>query len=564
MDFWRSATLGSARAAWDVSPALIVVTVGPEQRVAYQNPASQLLFGPRPIGARIGEAFPEMSESGKATLDQVLAGAGPVTEPIPRPGVLGAAGEEVNLTYVFAPLVEPGQPPWGVLLTALDVTAEVRAERAALQSALLSDVSDRMNDATDPHDALRVLTRTLVPAVADVAAVFVSDLDHSPLGAHGSAAGPGGGSRPSAISVSSALLDTVGAPPQGTEGARPSPWEPSLAAGRSVLIDIAGGDLVGQSDDAVRAWLSRAGGQNMAVLPLSLAGQLAGAVVLLTTRPRPPYSAEDLPFLELLAARAGSAVSHVRAFRQQWQIAFDLQTALLPGLPPAEPGCEVAARYVAGSRDVDIGGDWWDVHRLDQDQVGVGLGDVSGRGVPAAIVMGHARAAMRAASMAHLAPSAILTLLDGQLADLIESMDQPGRAELPSRFATAVYAAINLQTGTMRLANAGHPPLIMLDPDRRTRRVHAPPGPPLGLRAAGYHEIETPFPPGTILVGFTDGLVEARGSSLESGLAHVEAHLRQLDTTDVDRIADSLLEVTSRARPLEDDIALVVLRHAPV
>lgn len=559
-DGWRAASLASAQVAWDVSPALIVVTVGPDHVVAYQNPASERLFGSRGLGRRIDEAFPEMSRDGRANLDRVMADGAPMIEPKPRPGVLGATGEEVLLTYVFAPLAEPGEAPWGVLLTAIDVTAEVKAARAALQSELLSELSERMNDATDPNGALRELTHTLVPAVTDVAAVFVTDLD--PDSTRAQATGRAR-SRPTAMTISAALIEAVGLPPEAAQGdPRPSPWEASLAAGRPVLIDISGGDLVGRSDDAVTAWLQDAGAQNMAVLPLALAGELAGAVVLLATAPRAPYGDADLPFLELVAARAGSAVSHLRAFRQQWQIALELQTALLPDVPTALPQLEVSARYVAGGSEVPIGGDWWDVHDLGAGRVGVGLGDVSGRGVPAAIVMGHARAGMRAAAMAALSPAAILTLLDEQLADLVSSAGRTGGAEGGSRFATAVYAIIDTGSGLLRLANAGHPPLVMRGPDGQVSRVQAPPGPPLGLRAAGYVEIALPFPPGTILVGFTDGLVESRRASLVAGLERVESYLRELTTTDVDRIADGLLDLMSESRDLADDIALVVLRHS--
>ena len=297
------------------------------------------------------------------------------------------------------------------------------------------------------------------------------------------------------------------------------------------------------------------------MLPLSLAGQLAGAVVLLTTEPRPPYGRDDLPFLEAVAARAGSAVSHLRAFRQQSQIALDLQHSLLPDLPSARPGLEVAARYVAGAAGVEVGGDWWDVHHLGDDHVGVGLGDVFGRGVSAAIVMGHARAAMRAAAMAALSPGAILTLLDAQLADLMDTSARPGPGLASPRFATAVYADIDLRSGTARLANAGHPPLLLRAQDGQTRARPCSARPPLGLRGAHYEEIVVDFPPGAVLVGFTDGLVETRRSTVKSGLTRLEGYLRALETVDVDAIADGLLDLMSRSRELEDDIALVVLRR---
>jgi serine phosphatase RsbU (regulator of sigma subunit) len=298
----------------------------------------------------------------------------------------------------------------------------------------------------------------------------------------------------------------------------------------------------------------------MAVLPLSMAGQLAGAVVLLSAGPRAPYGPEDLPFLEQVAARAGTAVSHVRAFRHNREIALDLQHALLPVAPADLPRAKAAVRYVAGGPDVEIGGDWWDVHALGPTRTGIGLGDVAGRGVPAAIVMGQARSAMRTAALADLPPAAVLTLLDLQLADLF---DATVRTELPSapRFATAVYAVLDSADQTLRVANAGHPPLLVREPGAAAHWLQARPGPPLGLRLPAYEELVVPFPTGSLLLGFTDGLVESRVGGLDGGLRRLAAYVDQLpETEDVELIADGALECMSGYVPLDDDIALVVLR----
>jgi serine phosphatase RsbU (regulator of sigma subunit) len=270
-----------------------------------------------------------------------------------------------------------------------------------------------------------------------------------------------------------------------------------------------------------------------------------------------------VPFLELLAARAGAAVSHLRAYRQQRQIALDLQHALLPPAPAGLSGLRVAACYVAGGADVEIGGDWWDVCEVAPGVTGVGLGDVSGRGVPAAVVMGQARAAMRAAALAGLSPSGVLTLLDRQLADVF---DQPmtGGGPVQPRFATAVYAVADTRAQTLTVANAGHPPLILRRPDGQVERVQAPAGPPVGLGLPQYDEIVLPFPVGTMLFGCTDGLLETRTSTLTAGLDRLEQYVAQMDVEGpVDAIADDLLVWMASAEPVEDDIALVVLRHQP-
>src|SRR5262249_44861386 len=160
-------------------------------------------------------------------------------------------------------------------------------------------------------------------------------------------------------------------------------------AGRTVLIDLTDAAVRPLIDPDSLAWLDATSCTTLVVLPLTAAGSLTGAVVLAGAPPRHPFRPADLPFLEDTAARAGAAVAALRDLRRQGQIAVDLQRSLLPDAPPALPGLEIAARYVAGAADVDVGGDWWDVTHLGAGRVGVGVGDVSGRGVPAAVIMGQ-------------------------------------------------------------------------------------------------------------------------------------------------------------------------------
>ena len=206
---------------------------------------------------------------------------------------------------------------------------------------MLAEVSDRMSGATDPDGALRGLTEALVPALADVAAVYVR-----PLGpARPVVAGTGRRPQPSpqglparALAVAAELRDRVGMPPaQGTPTGRPR-WQGALEAGRPVLLDLPppGADAV-LTDFPLDRWLRAADSHTVAVLPLAVAGELDGAVVLLGTGDRPPYTQADLPFLEDVAARAGVAVTHLRGFDQQRRIAQDLQRALLPDVPTIAP-----------------------------------------------------------------------------------------------------------------------------------------------------------------------------------------------------------------------------------
>src|SRR5206468_2642783 len=244
------------------------------------------------------------------------------------------------------------------------------------------------------------------------------------------------------------------------------------------------------------------------------------AVVLAGAPPRHPFHAADLPFLEDTAARAAVAVAAIRDLRRQRQIAFDLQRALLPEVPPALLGLEMAARYVAGAADVDVGGDWWDITNLGAGRVGVGVGDVSGRGIPAAVIMGQLRSAMHAAARAALSPSDVLGLLDTHT---VELLPDPGPSDrgTPPRFATSTYAVLEPYDGIVCVASAGHLPLLVRTPEGRVVRVAAPPGPPLGLGMGPFEEVEVPFPAGSLLVAFTDGLVEGRTRDFDEGIDHV-------------------------------------------
>ena len=231
--------------------------------------------------------------------------------------------------------------------------------------------------------------------------------------------------------------------------------------------------------------------------------------------PAPPFTAADVPFLEDVAARAGATVTQLRTFDQHRQIARDLQRALLPDVPTRLPGLRVAARYVAGGPGVEVGGDWWDVHDLGGGRTGIGVGDVAGRGLSAAVVMGQTRSAMHTAARAGLSPARILELLDLQLADLVRR-GTIARPDHP-QFATASYAVVDRVAGTLTVANAGHPPLLLRGPAAPTVLVEAVPGPPLGIGLGGYEELVVPFGPGCLLAAFTDGLVESRRARRRGG-----------------------------------------------
>jgi GAF domain-containing protein len=541
----------SWRQAWDVSPALVLVTLGPTHLLGYQNDAARALVGARELGRPLGESFPEVPAEGLEALTQVLQTGRELQVPRRRVSLRDRHGGCLDMRFVLAPL---GSPPQGVATIALDVSAEVRAEQTACRSQLLTDISTAIIAAKSPGQGLQSLTDGLVPALADVAAVYViSDASWDRTASADTAA-------PEVLSLVPALAELGPLPPPATAETATA-WDSLLAAGQPMIFPVETSTLPSLAPQSATAdWLRAAAVHSIAVVPLVAAGTLTGALVLLAAGARPAFADIDLPFLQDVAARAGVAISQVRGSRHHRDVALKLQRALLPQAPPSLPGVSVAARYVAGAPEVEVGGDWWDVHDLGGGRVGIGIGDVCGRGIAAAAVMGQARAAMRAAGHAALAPDDVLELLDVQLTEILSG---PGADGAGPQFATACYGVVDLTLETLRASSAGHLPLLLRRSCGRVETITLPTGPPLGLGCGGYQEAEIPFGARDTLLLFTDGLVESRTQDVDEGIAVLATGLQRLGGAEsLDEVADGLLQAMGRgvaAGP--DDVALVLLRR---
>lgn len=550
-------------AVWDASPAMISITIGEQHRLVFQNRASARMFGRRRLEQPFAASFPDAGLDTFSALDRVLH-EGVAHEQLPVAARLLPEAEPVRYLHVsFAPLGSAvGSGARGVIMTAIDASAGALRERAALQSQVLMDISVAMNEAADPVHALQALCEAIVPEVADICAVYVTagaaqELDlttglrRRPMGDNAA--------RPAAIAVSDELVGRLGGLPVHAPRQHHAAWEEALLAGEPVIVDLLH-ETQPIGEAVTRDWLAAAGAHTMVLLPLVVAAELAGAVVLIATEGRQPYVPAHLPFLDHAVTRAGALVTQLRSYRDQRAIALELQRSLLPDVPPALTGAQVAARYVAGSAEVEVGGDWWDVVELGEGRIGVGVGDVAGRGVHAAVVMGQARAAMRTAALAGLGPSSLLALLDTQLVDVL-SGHLLHHVSAPPGFATAAYAVIDRRTQTLRVANAGHPPLVVRYPDGRTERVEVPSGTPLGLGFGGYGDLVVPFPAGSLLAAYTDGLVESRARQVDVGIDLLRSLLAGIGPQDdLDVAVGSLLKAMGREAGHDDDVALVLVR----
>ncbi|MEV7858059.1 SpoIIE family protein phosphatase [Streptomyces hirsutus] len=235
--------------------------------------------------------------------------------------------------------------------------------------------------------------------------------------------------------------------------------------------------------------------------------------------------------------------------RRQRETAVTLQRSLLPQELEEPDDLRVAATYHPGGTEAAVGGDWYDVITLGGGRTALVIGDVMGRGVRAAAVMGQLRTAVRAYARLDLPPHEVLQLLDG-LATEIDA----------NQIATCAYAIHDPNEGTLVHASAGHLPILVRDEHGTVQRADEPTGPPLGTGGWIHSSGSIPLGPGSTAVLYTDGLVERRNEDLDEGIAVLERALAGATGTP-QVICDRLVRSAGVTPEHDDDVAVLVLQH---
>ncbi|WP_116212663.1 ATP-binding SpoIIE family protein phosphatase [Streptomyces olivoreticuli] len=235
--------------------------------------------------------------------------------------------------------------------------------------------------------------------------------------------------------------------------------------------------------------------------------------------------------------------------RRQREAAVTLQRSLLPQELEQPDDLRVAATYQPGGKDTAVGGDWYDVITLGAGRTALVIGDVMGRGVRAAAVMGQLRTAVRAYARLDLPPHEVLQLLDG-LATEIDA----------TQIATCVYAVHDPNEGRLVYASAGHLPILVRDPDGTVRRAAEPTGPPLGTGGWVHTSGTMPLGPGSSAVLYTDGLVERRNEDIYEGVEALERAFSGA-TGSPQVMCDRLMRALGVTDEHDDDVAMLVLQH---
>ncbi|MEW1719494.1 ATP-binding SpoIIE family protein phosphatase [Streptomyces sp. NPDC093109] len=254
------------------------------------------------------------------------------------------------------------------------------------------------------------------------------------------------------------------------------------------------------------------------------------------------YAADVTDHAEAAERLRGSERRHRRTV-------VTLQRSLLPQELEQPDDLRVAATYRPGGEDAAVGGDWYDVITLGAGRTALVIGDVMGRGVRAAAVMGQLRTAVRAYARLDLPPHEVLQLLDGLAAEIDAS-----------QIATCVYAVHDPNEGLLEYASAGHLPLLVRAQDGSVTRAEDPTGPPLGTGGWQHTSAAIALPPGSTAVLYTDGLVERRGEDIDEGVARLERALSGAQGTP-QVVCDRLIRALGVTDDHDDDVAVLVLQH---
>ncbi|MDX2703487.1 SpoIIE family protein phosphatase [Streptomyces sp. PA03-6a] len=291
--------------------------------------------------------------------------------------------------------------------------------------------------------------------------------------------------------------------------------------------------------DGMAAW---------AYLPLIASGRPVGTCVLGYPEPH-RFGADERALLTSLGGLIAQALERARLYDAKHRLAHGLQSALLPRTLPVLPGLEAAARYLAGTEGMDIGGDFYDLLSVG-DRAAAVIGDVQGHNVTAAGLMGQVRTAVRAYSAVGQSPGQVMECTNRLLLDLDVDL-----------LASCIYLHLDPDGQRAMAAGAGHPAPLLREPGGHVRALDLAQGPLLGIDAeAVYRTVEFPFPPGSVLMLYTDGLVECPGTDVDAELADLSDHLAVAGELPLDRVADGVLALTAERRRRTDDIALLLLR----
>ncbi|MCJ1677885.1 serine/threonine-protein phosphatase [Streptomyces sp. APSN-46.1] len=296
-------------------------------------------------------------------------------------------------------------------------------------------------------------------------------------------------------------------------------------------------------------------GQRAILAPLRGRRRVIGAAVFLRTPERPAFETNDLLVAAQLATHTALGIDKAVLYGREAYIADELQRTMLPDSLPQPTGVRLASRYLPAAETARVGGDWYDAIPLPGSRVALVVGDVMGHSMTSAAIMGQLRTTAQTLAQLDLPPAEVLHHLDEQAQRLGSD-----------RMATCLYAVYDPVSHRITIANAGHPPPVLLHLGGRAEVLRVPPGAPIGVGGVDFEAVELDAPAGATLLLYTDGLVESRLRDVWTGIEQLRERLAttaQLTGLDhpppLEALCDDVLDMLGPG-DRDDDIALLAAR----
>jgi serine/threonine-protein kinase RsbW len=431
----------------------------------------------------------------------------------------------------LAPLAE-------LCAAALDRAQMHDAERD--RQAFLLEAAAAVSNASTFAESLHRLASVAVPRMADLCLIDVWD-------------GRGGITRMAAVHAdpaAAALVEELGhkyVPAAG--GLHPSYL--TMSRGQSMWMeDMTEAYLRDTTRDERHFEIARALKFTSCMsVPLRVAGETLGAITLVSAGSGRRFGRADLSVAEQLAVQVGDVVGAARRHEREHEVAHVLQRLLLPAALPEIEGVVAAARYLTARRDVEAGGDFYDMAELPSGRIGFVIGDVEGHDPVAAAIMGQLRSAIRALAGQHREPHLLIDALRW-------SWDLLGF----TRMATCLVGRLDPADGSVVMCSAGHLPPVNIAPDGTARFMAVDRSPPLGAPAAPAVDSVHRLEPGSTLFLYTDGLVEKPPRPIDEDLSELLHVLSGTAGASVDEVCERVLSDCPAGAELNDDIAILALR----
>ncbi|MCX4905746.1 SpoIIE family protein phosphatase [Streptomyces sp. NBC_00878] len=314
-------------------------------------------------------------------------------------------------------------------------------------------------------------------------------------------------------------------------------------AARAALPELIGDDL------------TVPGGQRAILAPLRGRRRVIGAALFLRRPDRPAFETDDLLVAAQLATHSALGIDKAVLYGREAYIADELQRTMLPETLPRPTGVRLASRYLPAAETARVGGDWYDAIPLPGSRVALVVGDVMGHSMTSAAIMGQLRTTAQTLAGLDLPPQEVLHHLDEQAQRLGTD-----------RMATCLYAVYDPVAHRITIANAGHPPPVLLHLGGRAEVLRVPPGAPIGVGGVDFEAVELDAPAGATLLLYTDGLVESRLRDVWTGIEQLREKLAataQLTGADhpppLEALCDEVLDMLGPG-DRDDDIALLAAR----